>query len=148
MAIRDLNSWVAELREHRDSLRAELDRVDAALVALDGSASAPPRNARNTRSADTMLDTVVEVFKENEGVELDAAGILAELTERGVTLEAQEPINSVRTALTRLRDRKVIENVRRGVYRYGAAQDPGPAEPPLMLESTPAREIYLAEPSF
>lgn len=134
MAI-DLDSVVADLRETREQLARDLARVDAAIAALvgepdDGSTNSP------------ITDRIIEMFENYPGRRFTAESALDQLKEDGWKSPAADPVNAMRTALSRLSRKGVIERVGRGEYRrpseensWKRPQDPwanpvDPDEPP------------------
>ncbi|HET6921340.1 MAG TPA: hypothetical protein VFI46_18040 [Jiangellaceae bacterium] len=78
------------------------------------------------------------LFEENPERSYDAEQINRWLEERGVPRNAEDPVNSVRGALSRLKQRGVIVNVRRGVFRL--RQDEPDRDPWPFSDPAPAAE--------
>jgi hypothetical protein len=138
MVFKPLDQWIAELRTHRDQLAAELKRIDAALAQLEGK---PADTAGGTVStaAPTTLDMIMTLFRANPGTGYDAEEIWQWLQDSGVSSNAADPVNSVRGALSRLKQRGLVTNVRRGVFRLNQPED----EPKVEAES----DLWTAQPS-
>jgi hypothetical protein len=137
MALKDLDQWVAELRQHREALSGELERVDAALRALGVAEDAQADGAQSTR------EMIASLFRQHPDQAFDALEVTDWLREQGVEQAAKDPVNSVRGALSRLKQRGVITDVRRGVFKLrdasdASAQSAPPPERPPRLDELPA----------
>lgn len=116
---KDLDAWIADLRGHRDRLVAELGRVEAALAALAGDTpppkSSPPR--QSGASTSPMLDLLGMMFAEYPDKDFTAETALETLRASGWESDADDPVNAMRTALSRMAKRGDVHRVGRGLYR-------------------------------
>jgi hypothetical protein len=108
----DLRAHRAVLAARLQETEAELRRVNAALLAVDGDPNS---------TLDLLRACVVEVG------EVDAREALTYLVAHGWQADARgNPLNTVRTALAHLATWGEIERVSRGVYRVaGEMADAG-----------------------
>ena len=118
---KDLDDVLAELEAYH---LGELQRVRAARAAgaskgASGPAAtvAPTVHGVRRASGVGILDVIAEIFEASPNEQFTAVVINDLLKERGIGQGAQDPVNSVRGALSRLAARGLIETVHRGVYR-------------------------------
>lgn len=122
----DLDAWTAGLREHRRRLASELERVDAALAALTGVAEAAPRRTQPRETiagTGPMIDRLIDMFEEHSKTSFTAESALKTLRETGWESDATDPVNAMRTALSRMARRGEIRRAGRGVYRKRSEED-------------------------
>lgn len=118
MHMADLDSVLTDLREHREQLARDLARIDAAIAALtgeadgDGSSSAP------------ITERIIELFESRPGQRFTAESALETLRTEGWVSPATDPVNAMRTALSRLARKGTIKRVDRGEYIYPKPEDP------------------------
>jgi hypothetical protein len=127
--LKDLDTWIADLRAHRARLASELERVDAALAALTGDTS-PSKTSASGRegSASPMLDLLEAMFAKEPDRKFSAESALETLRKTGWESDAADPLNAMRTALSRMNKRGEIHRIGRGMYRKNKG---GFAVPPV-----------------
>jgi len=146
--VKDLDQWVRELRQHRDQLAAELGRVDAALAALSGSlpsttkAAESPHKPHTREASSPMLDLLHEMFAKEPDTRFTAEIALERLQTMGWESDAADPVNAMRTALSRMAKRGEVHRVGRGLYRknkvaQGQSEQEDPAQDTPAPQSVP-----------
>lgn len=110
------------LRAYQKRLAAELKAVEGALAAMspDGSANTRSRNntSGNTDRDSSEREGLIREIMSGSDDTWTAQSLVSALTDRGWKSDAANPENSIRTALSRLRQEGAVERVSRGTYRW------------------------------
>lgn len=113
-----LDSVLADLREKREQLARDLARADAAIAALTGESGA------DGQASTPVTDRIVELFESYPDRRFTAETALDTLRLEGWESPAADPVNAMRTALSRLYRKKIITRVDRGEYKLAVHEDP------------------------
>lgn len=129
--VRTVDDWLTDLQAHRDQLKSELVRIERLLRAAKQAESELTPTGVRRAPGDSMLGQISRVFEESPHDEFTAEQVWSLIRDRGVGGGANDPVNSVRGSLSRLKKRRIIEDVRRGVFRL-RHEDPPASDPWVM----------------
>ena len=108
------------LRQRRQALMAEVERLETAITALEGSATAtPPESSRPDPNRLSVRAMAVALMEEGDR-DWAAGEILEEYRRRGTPVHGRDPSNALRAALADAKKRGHI--VSTGLGRYRAAK--------------------------